>query len=85
MADPTTQNDPSDPSDPSVTSVFRREHDVEAIREWRQVPCTAAAAPYAALEAYLPAAHDDGTREIAATPITRDGAGHLSWIAEGMG
>ncbi|MFF2923462.1 hypothetical protein ACFVTP_13825 [Streptomyces celluloflavus] len=82
MADPTTQKDPSDPS---VTSVFRRENAVAAIRQWRQVPCTAAAVPYAALEAYLPAAHDHGTHEITATPITRGDAGHLPWIAEGMG
>jgi periplasmic divalent cation tolerance protein len=64
-----------------LASVFRWEDAVEATGEWR-VLCATAAAPYAALEAHLLAAHDGGTPEITATPITCGDAGYLAWIAE---
>ncbi|MFG2137507.1 divalent-cation tolerance protein CutA [Streptomyces sp. NPDC048650] len=64
-----------------VTSVFRWENAVETGQEW-QVLFKTSAARYAALEAYLLAAHDYDTPEIIATPITRGGAGYLDWITK---
>ncbi|TJZ56125.1 divalent-cation tolerance protein CutA [Streptomyces piniterrae] len=64
-----------------VTSVFRWQDAIETSREW-QVLFKTAAARYEALAAYLLEAHDYDTPEIIATPITRGGAGYLSWVAE---
>ncbi|WP_234430803.1 divalent-cation tolerance protein CutA [Streptomyces sp. NRRL F-4489] len=64
-----------------VTSVYRWNGAVETSREW-QVLFKTAAGRYAALEAYLLAAHDYDTPEIIATPVTHGGAGYLAWVAE---
>ncbi|MGA5561693.1 divalent-cation tolerance protein CutA [Streptomyces platensis] len=64
-----------------VTSVYRWDDAVEASQEW-QVLFKTAEARYDALAAYLLDAHDYDTPEIIATPITRGGAGYLSWVAE---
>ncbi|MFF8787042.1 divalent-cation tolerance protein CutA [Streptomyces sp. NPDC015125] len=64
-----------------VTSVFRWDNVVETSQEW-QVLFKTAEPRYEALEAYLLETHDYDTPEIIATPVTRGGAGYLSWVAE---
>ncbi|WP_437101611.1 divalent-cation tolerance protein CutA [Streptomyces kronopolitis] len=64
-----------------VTSVYRWDNAVETGQEW-QVLFKTAAARYEALEAYLLDAHDYDTPEIIATPVTRGGAGYLSWVTK---
>lgn len=64
-----------------VTSVYRWNDAVETAREW-QVLFKTSQARYPELERYLLQAHDYDTPEIIATPITRGGAGYLSWVAE---
>lgn len=64
-----------------VTSVYRWENAIETAQEW-QVLFKTAAVRYDQLAAYLLAEHDYDTPEIIATPITRGGAGYLSWIEE---
>ncbi|MCK7627176.1 divalent-cation tolerance protein CutA [Streptomyces sp. RS10V-4] len=64
-----------------VTSVYRWDGAVETSREW-QVLFKTVTGRYAALEAYLLAAHDYDTPEIIATPVTHGGAGYLAWVAE---
>ncbi|GAB7033687.1 divalent-cation tolerance protein CutA [Streptomyces platensis] len=64
-----------------VTSVYRWNDAVETAREW-QVLFKTSQARYPELERYLLATHDYDTPEIIATPITRGGAGYLSWVAE---
>ncbi|MEU7432597.1 MULTISPECIES: divalent-cation tolerance protein CutA [Streptomyces] len=64
-----------------VTSVFRWDNAVETGQEW-QVLFKTAEARYDALEAYLLDAHDYDTPEIIATPVTRGGAGYLSWVTK---
>lgn len=64
-----------------VTSVYRWQGALETGQEW-QVLFKTAQARYPELERYLLGAHDYDTPEIIATPITRGGAGYLSWIEE---
>ncbi|MFE0175464.1 divalent-cation tolerance protein CutA [Streptomyces sp. NPDC059002] len=62
-----------------VTSVYRWDGGIETAREW-QVLFKTTAARYAALEAWLLAAHDYETPEIIATPVTRGSAAYLEWV-----
>ncbi|MFU9036877.1 MULTISPECIES: divalent-cation tolerance protein CutA [Streptomyces] len=64
-----------------VTSVYRWRDAVETSQEW-QVLFKTSQVRYPELERYLLQAHDYETPEIIATPITRGGAGYLSWVAE---
>ncbi|MGW7575069.1 divalent-cation tolerance protein CutA [Streptomyces sp. NPDC054765] len=64
-----------------VTSVFRWDNAIETGQEW-QVLFKTAEARYEALEAYPLQAHDYDAPEIIATPVTRGGAGYLSWVAK---
>lgn len=62
-----------------VTSVYRWEGALETAHEW-QVLFKTTPGRYAALEAWLHAAHDYDTPEIIATPVVRGSAAYLEWV-----
>ncbi len=64
-----------------VTSVYRWAGGIETAQEW-QVLLKTTPARYAALEAWLTAAHDYDTPEIIATPVVRGSAAYLDWVEQ---